>query len=70
MKKLFKLIRYGRNFQSILDQDKEIKKLNERIQEKDIFITALVKKYGLKTEAKKNLYDRIKESQRKKNMEK
>ena len=40
------MIRFGVYTDRVMEQDQEIKKLNERIHEKDDFIVTLIKKYG------------------------
>ncbi len=43
---LWTFTRFFFRMKLIKDQDQDIKKLNERIHEKDKFITELIKKYG------------------------
>lgn len=40
------IVRLGVCTDHLIEQDQDIKKLNERIHEKDKFITELIKKYG------------------------
>ena len=54
---LIATMRLAVNMKHLMHQDQEIKKLNERIWEKDEFIVTLIKKYGNPKEGAKFLKD-------------
>lgn len=53
---------------TVRKQDQDIKKLHTEIREKDLFITELIKKYGLEPKDKQTFRQRLEAMNKKKNL--